>query len=137
MDLLSRIPEQLEAESIHLEPGVDDRAHQVNLLNAHTIGNRPSLEENQTEDFVTLSDPHWRGVIESSQKDKEVLALRKKVEAGKAQKYLIYEDILYLSGAEEEPRLRMFVPKALRTEILEQCHEMGHMGIEKTHELIG
>ena len=34
--------------------------------------------------------------------------------------------------------MRMFVPKALRTEILEQCHEkMGHMGIDKTHELIG
>ena len=66
------------------------------------------------------------------------MALRKKVEAEKAQKYLIYEDILYyLSGAGEEPRMRMFVPKALRTEILEQCHEkMGHMGINKTHELI-
>ena len=37
------------------------------------------------------------------------------------QKYLIHEDIQYsLSGAEEEPRLRMFVLKALRTEILEQ-----------------
>ena len=78
-DLLSRIPEQLEVESIHLEPGVDDRTYQVNVLNAHTLGNRPSLEENQTEDFVTLSDPHWRGVIESSQKDEEVLVLRKKV----------------------------------------------------------
>ena len=129
VDLLSRIPEQLEAESIHLAPGVDDRAYQVNVLNAHTLGNRPSLEENQTEDFVTLSDPHWRGVIKSSQKDEEVLALRKKVKAGKAQKYLIHEDILYyLSGAEEEPRLRMFVAKALRTEILEQSWEDGTYG---------
>ena len=43
------------------------------------------------------------------------------------------KDILYyLSGADDEPRMRMFVPKALRTEILEQCHEkMGHMGIDK------
>ena len=140
-DLLSRTPEQLEAESIHLSPGVDDRAYQVNVLNAHTLGNRPfSLEEDQTEEFVTLSDPHWREVIESGQRDEEILALRKKkVQAGKAQKYLIYEDILYyLSGTEEEPRMRMFVPKTLRTEILEQCHEkMGHMSINKTQELIG
>ena len=48
VDLLSRIPEQLETESIHLEPGVDDRTYQVNVLNAYTLGNRPSLEENQT-----------------------------------------------------------------------------------------
>ena len=134
-DLLSRISEQLEAESIHLEPGVDDRTYQVNVLNAYTLGNRPRQEENQTEDFVTLSDP---GVIERSPKDEEVWALRKKVEAGKVQKYLIYEDILYyLSGAEEEPRMSMFVPKALRTEILEQCHEKtGHIDIDKTHALI-
>ena len=51
------------------------------------------------------------------------MVLRKKVEARKAQKYLIHEDILYyLSGAEEEPRLRMFVSKALRTEILEPIY---------------
>ena len=135
---LSRIPEQLEAESIHLEPGVDDRVYQVNVLNAHTLENRPSLEIDKAEGLATLSDPHWREVIESGQKDEELLDLRNKVEAGKAPKYLIYEDIYYLSGAEEEPRMRIFVPKALRTEILEQCHEkMGHMGIDKTHELIG
>ena len=135
-DLLSRIPKQLEAESIHLEPGVDDRAYQVN---AHTLENRPGLEKDKAEELVTLSDPHWREVIESGQKGKELLDLRKKVEAGKAPKYVIYEDILYyLSGADDEPRMRMFVQKALRTEILEQCHEkMGHMGIDKTHELIG
>ena len=94
---------------------MDDRAYQVNVLNAHTLKNRPSLEEDKAEGFATLSDPHWRKVIESGQKGKELLDLRKKVEAGKAPKYLIYEDILYyLSGADEEPRMRMFVPKALR-----------------------
>ena len=78
-DLLSRIPEQLEAESIHLEPGVDDRAYQVNVLNAHTLENRPSLEIDKAEGLATLSDPHWREVIESGQKNEELLDLRKKV----------------------------------------------------------
>ena len=76
---------------------------------------------------------------ENSQKDEEILTLMKKVAAGRARKLILHEDILYyLSGAEEEPRLTMFVSKALRTEILEQCHgKMRHMGIDKTHELIG
>ena len=94
---------------------MDDRAYQVNVLNAHTLENRPNLEEDKAEELATRSDPHWREVVESGQKDEEILELRKKVEAGKAPKYLIYEDILYyLSGAEEEPRMRMFVSKALR-----------------------
>lgn len=65
--------------------------------------------------------------------------MRKDAEAGKARKLIVHGDVLYyLSGAEEEPRLRMVVPRALRREILVQCHErMGHMGIDKTHELIG
>ena len=133
-DLLSRILKQLEEESIDLEPGVDDRAYQVNVLNEHTQKDRPELEEDQAKVFAIISDLHWREVIENCQKDEEILALRRKVEAGSAQKLILYEDIVYyLSGAGEEPRLRMFVPKALKTGILEQCHEkMGHMCIDKT-----
>ena len=62
-------------ESIYLEPGVDDRAYQVNVLNAHALENKSSLEEDKAEELVTLSDPHWREVIESGQKDKELLDL--------------------------------------------------------------
>lgn len=72
-DLLSRIPKQLEAESIHLEPGVDDRAYQVNVLNAHTLKGRPELEEDETGSSVIVSDPHWKEVIENSQRDEEIL----------------------------------------------------------------
>ena len=36
-DLLSRLPKQLEAESVELEPGVDDKAYQVQVINSHRV----------------------------------------------------------------------------------------------------
>ena len=36
-NLLSRLLKQLEAESVELEPGVDDKAYQVQVINSHRL----------------------------------------------------------------------------------------------------
>ena len=41
-DLLSRIPKELETESINLEPDVDDKAFQINVINSHRLEGRPT-----------------------------------------------------------------------------------------------
>lgn len=86
-----------------------------------------------------VTDPHWTEEIEKRQVDSEIAALRGKVEAGEISKYAIHEQRLYyLSGKDEEVRPKLYVPKDLRLEILEQCHEkLEHMGVDKTYDLIG
>lgn len=46
-DLLSRIPKQLEAECVKVEPGVDDRAYQIGVINFSWIRDCPVLEAEQ------------------------------------------------------------------------------------------
>ena len=44
VDLLSRIPKQMERESISVLP-VDDRAYQINAINSHRIEKKPSADD--------------------------------------------------------------------------------------------
>lgn len=61
------------------------------------------------------------------------------VEAGETSKYVIHkEQLYYLSGKDEEIKLRLYIPKGLRAKILEQYHKrMGRIVIDKTCVLVG
>ena len=137
MNPFSRIPEKLESKSLKLESGVDDRAYQVNIINSHTLSKHPVWETEEEREVI--KDPHWEAIIESNQEDNKISSLRSKVEAGTTSKYDIHNGVLnYISGQEEERSLKMVIPKMLRQEILDQCQEqVGHMGIDRTYELIG
>ena len=137
-DLLSRIPQQLEAEPIEVSPEVSDKAFQVNVLDSSKLEGRVALEEEE-EGPSKLVDPHWTAVIRECQKDPEIEAIRKKIEAGDPSgKFILDDEMVYYvneRGGETNPRL--YVPIGLRKEVLEACHEgMGHMGVDKTHDLI-
>ena len=81
----------------------------------------------------TITDPHWTDIVRQSQGDSDITALRSRVEAGNTSKYILY----YLARKDEEVSLKMVIPEKLRSEVLDQCHrKLGHMGIEKTYELI-
>ena len=56
-DLLSRILKQLETESIKLEPGMDDKAFQINVINSHR------LEDQGVGESETITDPHWTDIV--------------------------------------------------------------------------
>ena len=56
-DLLSRIPKQLEAESIELEPGVDDRDYQVQVIKSYKLEDRPVWDSEEEEDAEVIGDP--------------------------------------------------------------------------------
>lgn len=52
-DLLSRIPKQLKAESVRMEPEVNGRAYQLRLINSNRLGNCLLLESD-TEEITQL-----------------------------------------------------------------------------------
>lgn len=122
-----------------VELGVDDRAYQVRVINSNRLDNRPASETEEEASTQIRTDSLWVEEIKKGQMDSEVTTF--KVEAGATyfMRYVIHEKRLYyLSGKDEEIRLRLYVPKGLSAEILEQCHErMGHMGIVKTCDLVG
>ena len=46
--------------------------------------------------------------------------------------------LYYLFDRDEEVRPRLYIPKLIREDLLKQIHnDMGHMGVDKTYELIG
>lgn len=134
-DLLSRITKQFEAESVRVEPGVDERTYQISVIKSNRLGNRPVLETETEETTQVVTEPHWMEEIKD-QEDSEIAALRAMVEAGETTKYALHEGRLYyLSGKDEEVR---FVGKGLRAEILGEYHEgLGHMEIDDTCDLVG
>jgi len=142
-DLLSRIPKQLERESISVIPEVDDRAYQINVINSHQIERKPSIDDAACEAPDATEQQPLGELVSEYQMDEEIKTLKEAIEAGKvtqacASRYLIQDDRLYyLSNKEEEVRPRLYIPQMLRNKILEQCHDaIGHMGIDKTYELI-
>lgn len=77
--LLSRIPKQLEDESVRVELWVDGRVYQIGVINANWLKDRPVLGTDAEEDTQAVTDPHWMKEIEKGQMDSEKTALREKV----------------------------------------------------------
>lgn len=135
-DLLSKIPKKLKRESVRVEPEVDDIAYQIGVINSNGFRKCPMLKTDDEEDTQVINDPHWEEEIKKKQIDTKIA---EKAEVGDTSKYVIQEGKLcYLLGRNEEIRFRLYVPKGLRLEILEQSHKkLGHMRIDKTYDLIG
>ena len=136
-DLLSRIPKQLELESANVAMDVDDRAYQVTVINSTKLANRPTLSEDSEVEFSGEDGDPADSVVDW-QDDPEIKSLRRKVKAGKTQRYVIFENrLFFLSKKDGEVQTRLFIPERLREALVSQSHEkLGHMGIDKTHDLI-
>lgn len=59
-DLLSRIPRRLENESVGVEPGADDRAYLIRVINFNRRKKRFVLETDKDEDILTVTDKKLR-----------------------------------------------------------------------------
>ena len=45
--------------------------------------------------------------------------------------------LYYLSDRDEEVQSRLYIPELIREVLLKQIHDdMGHMGVDKTYELV-
>ena len=75
--------------------------------------------------------------IEQS-KDDDRLEIRSMILNGKESKdvqkhYLLVDGLVYfISNVDDDPRLRLFIPKRIRSFVMTQYHDQnGHMGVQK------
>lgn len=94
----TRIPKQLEAESMRVELKVDDKAYQIRVIDSNMLGDCPVWETDVEESTQVMTDSHWMEEIEKCQVDSEIEAFREKVEARETSKYMIHEKRLLFLG---------------------------------------
>ena len=150
-DLLSRHPDNVGLEKERNENevvlDVSDNSYQINVLDSSNfdpkayascqLPEKDSLEKVETSEFKDFDM-----YVEQS-KDDDLTTLRSKIESGDSTKenqkhYLIVDNLLYyISNTEDDPCLRLYVPKHLRSLVVKQYHDSnGHMGVQKTFDSI-
>ena len=76
-------------------------------------------------------------------KDDDLLEIRSMIFNGKESKdvqkhYLLADGLVYsISNVDDDPRLRLFIPKHIRSFVMTQYHDQNrHMGVQKTFDSI-
>ena len=82
-------------------------------------------------------------LVTEKTKDKELLKLKEEFKGCKAShainsKYILLDNVhCYLSKADSEPVIQLYIPEHVRKQLIQQYHyNNGHMGIDKTHNAI-
>ena len=82
-------------------------------------------------------------IAEEQAKDPEIAQTLSLIQLGQAKKsvgdrHLIIDDVLYyLTNAENDPIIRLYVPHHYRLGVIKQYHdENGHLGIDKTFDAV-
>ena len=149
--LLSRKPDdgvagepELLSDNEEVELDVNDNTFEVNVLNSN---------EFEPKEFakcdVPIDDPLEKpedcfpelDMMKEQAKDDELLELKTILvhgDPGKEiqRKHIIIDNILYyLSDPDNDPILRLYVPKHLRNIVVKQYHDdNGHMGVQKSFD---
>ena len=84
---MSRIQKQLKLESVELEPGVDDRAYQVQVINSHWLKDCSALDSKGEEDAEVICDQ-----IGENQKYSEIAIFREKIQQSDIQIFISLND---------------------------------------------
>ena len=145
-DLLSRAKAETTGEDMGACT-VDDRTYQINVINSNRFDPKEFAEYKlpQTPDEPGPARPSIgnHDMIMEQEADTEIMRLRKRIYNGQASKsegskFMIDAGVLYyISNPEDEPTVRLYVPKHLQRQVLQQFHDQnGHMGREKTFQTI-
>lgn len=124
---------------------VNDNLFEINVLNsnqfepkAYASCNLPDDESFEKCDLTDFTKNGFDMKLEQT-KDDEISEIRSMIlnnnEGKPAQKhYLLVEDLVYyISSVDDDPTLRLFVPKHLKTFVATQYHDLiDHMPIQKT-----
>lgn len=146
-DLLSRPVEAYDsvANDIIIEPDISDNTLEINALNSNGFDPKAFASYNAEIQDTHTPEKGFLGfdIVSEQDKDTEISdlkALLLKGKAGKSQekKHILLEDVLYyISSPDDQPVLRLYVPKDLKQKVLLQFHDSnGHMGIDKTFDAI-
>ena len=160
-DLLSRHPDSIKKNSEltdkhdsnkgtdEKELDVNENLFQINVLDSNQfeprnfasceVPNEESFEKCDCSDFIKVG----LDMKLEQTRDEEISEIRSMVTSGKENKdvqkhYLLVDNLVYyISNVNDDPCLRLYVPKHLRSSVILQYHDQnGHMGIQKTFDSI-
>ena len=148
-DFLSSTPVQVGAENQSLtenasgneEPQIDDRYLEVNVINSDKIDPK-AFVASKLPDVDLLDEPlpklgHFDMSVEQN-KDKSIVEIKKHLEENTGtstihNNYIHLDNtVYYLSNADADPVLRLYIPSHLRKYVIRQYHDLnGHIGTER------
>ena len=157
-DLLSRhqdnvsVEKGLDTDFVEIDKDdvvVNDNLYEVNVLNSSQfepksyascdLPEKDTLEKSDFSDFTKIG----LDMKHEQSRDDEISEVRSMILGNKESKdiqkhYLLVDDLVYyLSNSDDDPCLRLYVPKHLRTLIVTQNHKNnGHMIVQKTFNSI-
>ena len=126
------------------EPDITDRTYHINALISNRFNPKDyarcniqvSLDIQKPELELTDVD-----MVVKHDKDKVIIAFNiglrhNKLKDSITNGYLIVEDVLYfISNADTNPKLRLYVPNHIRQAVLQQFHDLyRHYGLDRTYE---
>ena len=144
-DLLSRSSprEDKDAEQI---PDISERALEVMVLNTNDFNPTDyiALEPlSESEDEHVLPTLENFDVSFEQNKDDDLVLIKNKLESGSAdtktyKSFMIQENLLYyISQVDDDPVLRLYIPKHLKRHVIDQFHMSGgHFSVDKTFRII-
>lgn len=127
-----------------MDDDFDDRCAKVEVLNSDRFNPRDYV--NCREDFTEELEKSEKvltdiDIVQEQEQDIVISRLKKSLQNGTATKteqerFIILDNLVYfLSNAEANPVLRLYVPGKYRTLAIEQFHEkLGHMALDKTYD---
>ena len=157
-DLLSRHPDNVKKSSDNLNDkesedqvvlDVNDNLFEINVLDSSQFEPKtfascdlPYADSFEKCDCSDFRKSGFDMKVEQT-RDEDVSEIRSMILNGKESKdvqkhYLVIDDLVYyLSNANDDPCLRLFIPKQLKSFVLTQYHDQnGHMGVQKTFNSI-
>lgn len=150
-DLLSRHPDNVGLEKERVEESIDldinDNTYQVNVLDSTNFDPKVyascNLPEKDCIEKCDLSDfKNFDMTLEQS-KDDDLMSLKSKIDNGdlgkeKQKHYIVVDNLVYyISNVDDDPYLRLYVPKHWKSLVIKQYHDMnGHMGVQKSFDSI-
>ncbi|BFZ20640.1 hypothetical protein BsWGS_23679 [Bradybaena similaris] len=143
-DLLSRIPGECREDDATEQPEISDKALQINVLNSNQFtprdyaGYKPPEPESLVPPSLIAYD-----MIAEQGKDGDIDKIKRTLAGNTASKathasFMVIDGVVYyISSPDDEPHLRLYIPKHLQPQALNQYHEEnGHMGTDKTYSAI-
>ena len=156
-DLLSRHPDKVNGtQNSDEEVGkdqtvldVNDNLFEINVLDSNQFDPKSfascNLSDEESFEKCDCSDFGKGGFdmkVEQS-KDYDISEIRSMILSGQESKdvqkhYLLVDGLVYfISNVDDDPRLRLFIPKHIRSFVVTQYHDQnGHMGVQKTFDSI-
>ncbi|MEW8548463.1 MAG: reverse transcriptase domain-containing protein, partial [Candidatus Thiodiazotropha sp.] len=147
-DLLSRTPGSKTKASTDepledVVPDVSDKSYQINTINSNEF-NPKNFASCNFKEKDSLEKPNTLGydMVTEQSKDPDLCLIKTQLETGQAnktlqRKHIVLDNILYyMSNPDDDPIIRLYVPKHLTESIVKQVHDIIHLGLDKTFDVI-